>query len=224
MQAIGLFGCATEDAVEDAGRVEGGCSARQPPGMGWVTGQGKRAASRQGSATQTSTAWHTGSCARMSLTHSRRRPPSPPVFARLSVRVQRQQQEAVVSGWRWREARRGWIGEGGDGQRRGRLAGNPAGRERGGGPDPHRTRTGGADRDGSKSAAGPGGGACQFQNSRVPGCGMPCCGCAVRWRLTSSMCTSRQWRHVKAGRPVGLREVSAAARGGTCGWHGDGNA
>jgi len=56
VQAVGLLGCATEDAVEDAGRVEGGCSARQPPGMGWVTGQGNRAASRQGSATQTSTA------------------------------------------------------------------------------------------------------------------------------------------------------------------------
>ena len=31
-----LFGCATEDVVEDAGRAEGGCSARQPPGVGWV--------------------------------------------------------------------------------------------------------------------------------------------------------------------------------------------
>ena len=32
MQAYGLFGRALEDVVADAGRADGGCSARQSPG------------------------------------------------------------------------------------------------------------------------------------------------------------------------------------------------
>ena len=29
----------TEDTAEDAGRADGGCSARQSPGVGWVWGR-----------------------------------------------------------------------------------------------------------------------------------------------------------------------------------------